>query len=999
MKSITIGDVPTFHHNNGTSESNLDYFLIPKDQSSLFTNPKAICTLNNLLNLSAHDVVNSSIRIDKRSSTNHAENQYDHTYTPFIVKQILWNDENIKAYKLSSNGILKEMEETFNDPEFIPLKCELYSKLLVTCAEKTVKVKPTKAKTTQKQKFSFRQNLAWSQFDRAYKLWRSAGKPRDKLNLAYKRFREARAKFQAIRRYEDNLKHIKHNNSLMVSTNDDKNQVYKVLKAARGCQTVGPPTTKLITPTATYIGSDTLEGFAADAEMLGKLEEESVSYDNKFYKLCKLDNLYIFEFNGMDQIKIPEMTISDLNRILNEEMKLGKAADIYKLRVEHLRYAGNEAKQCILNLLNQIIKNIYFLTCPQVKKGVGSAIYKGKGKPLSNPNSFRRITVTPQIGNILDRHIDPVAEAIFLKVQSPDQLGFTKNISYLMGAVERGECQRWAIDTKTTCFGVSFDGKAAFPSVDREILVRELFAVGEAGDYLEYSRNTYKNTSAHMKQSGFISREFREEKGSRQGHKRAAGNFKAYINPCLTSTNDSYLGFNIGPICVTSVCIADDTYVLSDDPRKLQGAINIVNHYGRRYRLVFGADKTKVTVTGSAHDMAYYREIPFWTLYGDFLEVTEENEHLGLIVSGNDEENKNIDKNIKSARNSMFALLGPAFSYKCNLNPAVQVHLWRVFVKPVLTSGLSSLPVRPANMTAMTAFHLKTLRGFLKLSQFSPIAPLYFLLGELPLEATLHLEVLSLFWNIWANPQTKIHDIVNYVLKMSEDSSVTWGVHVRLLTHMYGLPDPLTLLEGPLWPKLKWKELCQCRVRILHERKLRAKAARNFKLEFLNVQTIGLSGRSHPALHFLETSQDVKLARPHLKMLTGDYLCFANLANDRGSDPACRLCPPILGSAPPESISHILTQCRGTNDIRSRIWPEILNTLKSLFPTNKLLTDYKPATATQFVLDCTSLNLPPGYRIDISHPRAADVFRIARQYCYAVSTERTKKLRSLNLLK
>ena len=33
-----------------------------------------------------------------------------------------------------------------------------------------------------------------------------------------------------------------------------------------------------------------------------------------------------------------------------------------------------------------------------------------------------------------------------------------------MGAVLRGECQRWALDMKQTCFGVSFDGKAAFPA-------------------------------------------------------------------------------------------------------------------------------------------------------------------------------------------------------------------------------------------------------------------------------------------------------------------------------------------------------------------------------------------------------------------------------------------------------------------------------------------------------------------------------------------------------
>ena len=126
--------------------------------------------------------------------------------------------------------------------------------------------------------------------------------------------------------------------------------------------------------------------------------------------------------------------------------------------------------------------------------------------------------------------------------------------------------------------------QVAFPSVDREILLRELFAIGEAGDYLEYSKNTYTNTTAHMKQSGLISREFREEKGTRQGHKRAAGNFKTYINPCLISSNDSRLGFNIGPICITALCIADDTYVLSDDPRNLHAAINIINHYGRRYR-------------------------------------------------------------------------------------------------------------------------------------------------------------------------------------------------------------------------------------------------------------------------------------------------------------------------------------------------------------------------------------------------------------------------------
>ena len=92
--------------------------------------------------------------------------------------------------------------------------------------------------------------------------------------------------------------------------------------------------------------------------------------------------------------------------------------------------------------------------------------------------------MTPILVAIIDYYLDPKAKAVFRPEQSPDQLGFTAGISYLLAAVQRGECQRWAIDKKLTCFGVSLDGEAAFPSVERDIQVRELFSIGERGDIL-----------------------------------------------------------------------------------------------------------------------------------------------------------------------------------------------------------------------------------------------------------------------------------------------------------------------------------------------------------------------------------------------------------------------------------------------------------------------------------------------------------------------------------
>jgi hypothetical protein len=56
----------------------------------------------------------------------------------------------------------------------------------------------------------------------------------------------------------------------------------------------------------------------------------------------------------------------------------------------------------------------------------------------------------------------------------------------------------------------------------------------------------------------------------------------------------------------------------------------------------FNASKTKATVTGSKIYMQYFKDIKMWTMYDEKIEATEDNEHLVLIVSGQDEEAQNV---------------------------------------------------------------------------------------------------------------------------------------------------------------------------------------------------------------------------------------------------------------------------------------------------------------------------------------------------------------------
>ena len=90
------------------------------------------------------------------------------------------------------------------------------------------------------------------------------------------------------------------------------------------------------------------------------------------------------------------------------------------------------------------------------------------------------------------------------------------------------------------------------------------------------------------------------------------------------------------------------------------------------------------------------------------------------------------------------------------------------------------------------------------------VAPLYFILVELPMEAALHLDILALFWNIWCNPQTK--------------------ALARIVFQIYNLLDPILLLETTPWPKESWKRHTMVAVTSHHEAALRLKSAINMKL-------------------------------------------------------------------------------------------------------------------------------------------------------------------------
>ena len=117
----------------------------------------------------------------------------------------------------------------------------------------------------------------------------------------------------------------------------------------------------------------------------------------------------------------------------------------------------------------------------------------------------------------------------------------------------------------------------------------------------------------------------------------------------------------------------------------------------------------------------------------------------------------------------------------------------------------------------------------------------------------------------------------------------------------------------------------------------------------------------------------------HLKFLTLDFLHL-----HEGSDQSsyCCLCHEDISC----TVEHLIATCRVKLDIRSRMFPELINVLLSIWPNCQFLESPPPSPKIllQFILDPTSFNCPNNLPLPVQCPNRDEVFRVSRDWCYAI---------------
>ncbi|CAC5410725.1 unnamed protein product [Mytilus coruscus] len=564
--------------------------------------------------------------------------------------------------------------------------------------------------------------------------------------------------------------------------------------------------------------------------------------------------------------------------------------DYYGITAENFIHASEILLEYLQLLINTSFEHCYIPNL--LKIGTLFPVFKNKGD-IKNATNYRGITVTPTYSKIIEIIIKGRENNKILKHQNPLQKGFTAKSTPLICELFIEEFERENKDLKLPTYVALLDGKSAFDVVVHKNLIRRLFQIGFSQQSILMTSNLYENATSCVKWGNTLSNcLFNIEQGVRQGEAISADLYKVYINPLLQILSTSGLGAKIGNInCCAPTC-ADDVALISNNPFELQNMINIAVDFSQREGYLLQPQKSVVLPIKTCNKMLDIDQ-GFWKLKNIDMPIVQDSSHIGIKKSQKDSTNATITENRRSI----------------------------TYILPVLTYGLEVLIPSGKNLDLIQQQHKRWIKQILSLKLNVADPAIYLLSGLLPLEAEIHIKIITLFGNITRAERSSLEwRIAERQLQIKTYSSNSWFIDLKKICGKYDIVELEQYLEKPL-TKIKWKKFTTKKIHKYWEGAIKTKMKGYSTLRYLKCEYD--IGRIH---HLLKTTSanitEIKKLSICSKLVTGTYILQSNKAeySNYATNPMCRLC-----NKADETIEHFILLCETTSQIRTSLIGKILH--------------------------------------------------------------------------
>jgi hypothetical protein len=338
-----------------------------------------------------------------------------------------------------------------------------------------------------------------------------------------------------------------------------------------------------------------------------------------------------------------------------------------------------------------------------------------------------------------------------------------------------------------------------------------------------------------------------------------------------------------------------------------------------------------------------------------------------------------VQEKVKLARRTLYALMGAGLHGLNGLHPLVSVHLYKTYVIPRFLTGLECVILNRKEIDLLESFHRKVLKSIQHLPDRCASAAVYFLLGEPPIEAILHVRSLTLLGSILRQPDTVLNTLALSRIHHYPAPAGSWFEYVDTLLQKYRLRS-LQELVRTLPSKSAWKTEVKTAIVGYWEMQLRADAELKSSLVYMDIEHCHLKSAHQLWTSTYSSPHDIRRAMVKAKVLTGTYTLQVNKAkfNQHEVDNMCRLC-----SSNPEDRTHFLIICPALETIRR---PYIQN-LSVLIPIDQMSLE----SIVRVVLDSSSVIVFKGGERDIGINKSS-IESISRCLIFALHCERARKL-------
>ena len=332
--------------------------------------------------------------------------------------------------------------------------------------------------------------------------------------------------------------------------------------------------------------------------------------------------------------KIPRISIEKSSQISNRLKR--NVHDFYGISASHYLNAGQEGLNHFQFLLNYIITDLGISSLSELNTVHSRVLYKQHGKNKNSDRSYRSISTCIFLSKAIDLYIRDLCIDQWNNYQAGNQFQGA-GMSHELAALLITETIQYASKVnKRPIFLLSLDAQSAYDKIIPEIFVKDLFNMRTNEQIILYLDQKLKNRLTYYEWNKILMGPTLDNIGFEQGGIGSSDYYKIYSKSHLSTTQASKLGTNLGSSVVSSVGLADDTILVSDDIHNLQCLLHLINDYCHYYKVNLVPSKTKLICIGSKKDaqfIEYLKLINPINVCGTAIEFCDELQHVGVIRS------------------------------------------------------------------------------------------------------------------------------------------------------------------------------------------------------------------------------------------------------------------------------------------------------------------------------------------------------------------------------